>query len=121
MSGVNRTAARKRRHFRVRKRIVGSAESPRLCVFRSLNHIYAQIIDDGNGHTLVAASSLDAEVKSKHDKTGNKEAAKTVGLLLAERAKAAGIQKVHFDRGGNLYHGRVAELATGAREGGLEF
>lgn len=121
MSGVNRRAARKRRHLKVRKRIFGTTERPRLCVFRSLNHIYAQVIDDVNGKTIISASSLDPEVKSKHGKTGNAEAAKTVGLLLADRAKGAGIQTVHFDRGGNLYHGRVAALADGAREGGLEF
>ena len=112
-------AARLRRHERVRKTLSGTAERPRLCVYRSLNHIYAQIIDDEAGNTLVAASTLDSSLKSNYG--GNKEAAKAVGLLIAEKAKEKGITKVVFDRGGYIYHGRVAELANGAREGGLEF
>jgi large subunit ribosomal protein L18 len=105
----------------VRRRVQGTAEQPRLCVFRSLNHIYAQIIDDTQGHTLVAASTLDAEVRAAlndKDKTGQ---AAIVGKTLAKRASAAGIDKVVFDRGGYLYHGRVEALAKAARKGGLKF
>ncbi|MBQ3053993.1 MAG: 50S ribosomal protein L18 [Clostridia bacterium] len=112
-------AARIRRHARVRKNISGTAERPRLSVYRSLNHIYAQIIDDVAGKTLVAASTLDSSLKANYG--GNKEAAKAVGLLIADRAKEKGITEVVFDRGGYVYHGRVAELADGAREGGLKF
>ncbi|MBE7034694.1 MAG: 50S ribosomal protein L18 [Ruminococcaceae bacterium] len=111
--------ARLRRHKRVRKLISGTAERPRLNVFRSLKHIYAQIIDDTKGVTLVSASTLDKELKENYG--GNKEAAHAVGKLVAERALAAGIKTVVFDRGGYIYHGRVQELAEGAREGGLEF
>ena len=107
-----------KRHNRVRGKISGTAERPRLCVFRSENHIYAQIIDDVAGNTLVSASSLDKEIEGNG---GNKTAARAVGKLVAERCKAKGIDQVVFDRGGYLYHGRVAELAEGAREGGLEF
>lgn len=112
---------RKQRHLRVRKKIVGSQERPRLNVFRSANHIYAQIIDDSNDHTLVSASSLDQEFKATGNYGGNKEAAKAVGRMVAERAKQAGISTVVFDRGGFIYHGRVKELAEAAREAGLEF
>jgi large subunit ribosomal protein L18 len=94
---------------------------PRLCVFRSLTNIYAQIIDDSNGHTIASASSLDAEIKGKVKSAGNKEAAKLVGTLVGKRAKEKGITAVVFDRGGNLYHGRVKELAESARGEGLEF
>ena len=107
-----------KRHNRVRGKISGTAERPRLCVFRSESNIYAQIIDDVAGNTLVSASSLDKEIEGNG---GNKTAARAVGKLVAERAKAKGIDTVVFDRGGYLYHGRVAELAEGAREGGLEF
>lgn len=107
--------------MRVRKKAFGTSERPRLSVFRSLKHIYAQIVNDEEGRTLVAASTLDKELKSKLERTGDVEAARAVGALLAQRAKAAGIEKVQFDRGGNLYHGRVAALANGAREGGLDF
>lgn len=110
--------SRLRRHARVRKNISGTAEMPRLCVFRSLKNIYAQIIDDTKGVTLVSASSLD---KALEGYGGNKEAAKAVGQLVAKKAIESGIKQVVFDRGGYLYHGRVAELAEGAREGGLEF
>ena len=110
--------ARIRRHKRVRGKISGTAECPRLCVFRSTNNIYAQIIDDVNGVTLVSASSLD---KSIDGNGGNKEAAKAVGKLIAQRAAEKKITDVVFDRGGNIYHGRVKELAEGAREGGLNF
>ncbi|MDR0406338.1 MAG: 50S ribosomal protein L18 [Clostridiales bacterium] len=111
--------ARKRRHARVRKKISGTAGCPRLNVYRSLKNIYAQIIDDEKGVTLVQASSLDASLKSNYG--GNAAAAKAVGKLVAEKAAGAGIKQVVFDRGGYLYHGRVKELADGAREGGLEF
>ncbi|HIT85536.1 MAG TPA: 50S ribosomal protein L18 [Candidatus Ornithomonoglobus intestinigallinarum] len=111
-------AARLKRHMRVRKNISGTAEKPRLNVFRSLNHIYAQVIDDTKGVTLVSASSLD---KGFEGYGGNIEGAKAVGKAVAEKALAAGIKQVVFDRGGYVYHGRVAALAEGAREGGLEF
>jgi large subunit ribosomal protein L18 len=105
------------RHDRLRKRIFGEGERPRLAVYRSLKHIYAQIIDDASGTTLVAASSQEKELAA----TGNAAGAKLVGTKLAERAKAKGINAVVFDRGGFRYHGRVASLAAGAREAGLEF
>ena len=111
-------AARIKRHQRVRKNISGTAERPRLNVYRSLNNIYAQGIDDVKGVTLVAASSMD---KGFEGYGGNVEAAKAVGKAVAEKALAAGIKTVVFDRGGYVYHGRVAALAEGAREGGLEF
>ena len=110
--------ARLRRHKRVRGKISGTAERPRLNVFRSNANIYAQVIDDTTGTTLCAASTLDKEIEGNG---GNKTAARAVGKLVAERCKAKGIDTVVFDRGGYLYHGRVAELAEGAREGGLEF
>ena len=110
--------ARIQRHKRVRGKVSGTADCPRLCVYRSTNNIYAQIIDDVNGVTLVSASSLD---KSIEGNGGNKEAAKAVGKLVAERAKEKNITDVVFDRGGNIYHGRVKELAEGARESGLNF
>lgn len=114
----NSNVARLRRHQRVRKNISGTAEKPRLNVFRSLNHIYAQIIDDTKGVTLVSASSMDKDFQGKG---GNVEAAKTVGKMVALKALEKGIKTVVFDRGGYIYHGRVAALAEGAREGGLEF
>ncbi len=110
--------ARVQRHKRVRGKVSGTATCPRLCVYRSTNNIYAQIIDDVNGVTLVSASSLD---KSIEGNGGNKEVAKAVGKLVAERAKEKNIECVVFDRGGNIYHGRVKELAEGARESGLNF
>ena len=110
--------ARLKRHRRVRNKISGTAARPRLDVFRSANHIYAQVIDDANGVTLVSASSTEKDFGSYG---GNKEAARKVGQIVAERAKAKGISVVVFDRGGYLYHGRVKELAEGAREGGLQF
>ena len=115
----NSEAARKARHARVRKKVSGTSDVPRLCVFRSLKNIYAQIIDDTAGKTLASASSLDAELKANYG--GNKDAAKAVGALVAKRALDAGITEVVFDRGGYVYHGRVAELAEAAREGGLKF
>ena len=110
--------ARAKRHKRVRSKISGTASCPRLCVFRSTSNIYAQIIDDVAGVTLVSASTAE---KSFTEYGGNKEAAKKIGQIVAERCKAKGIETVVFDRGGYVYHGRVAELAEGAREGGLNF
>ena len=115
---TDRKMERTRRHIRVRRKISGTAESPRLCVYRSNSHIYAQIIDDVAGNTLVQASTLDKEVKTKHS---NKEAAKEVGALIAKRALDKKIETVVFDRGGYIYHGVVKELAEAAREGGLKF
>jgi large subunit ribosomal protein L18 len=112
-----RAASRKRRHVRVRKKVAGSAARPRLVVNRSARHIFAQLVDDGAGHTLASASTLEASVR---DAAGDKKArAHQVGLLLASRAKDAGVTAAVFDRGGYAYHGRVAALADGAREGGL--
>lgn len=111
--------ARLRRHKRVRKTLSGTLLRPRLCVFRSLQNIYAQLIDDTTSKTLVSASSLDGDFKGSYG--GNKEVAREVGKLIAKKALEKGIKAVVFDRGGYLYHGRVAELAQGAREGGLEF
>lgn len=118
---ADKNAKRLQRHKRVRRKISGTSQRPRLCVFRSANNIYAQIIDDTKRVTLVAASSLEAEVKSAVNHTGNKEAAKKVGELVAKKAVEKGITEVVFDRGGYLYHGRIQELAEGAREAGLKF
>ena len=118
VSKVNKNAMRLKRHVRVRGKISGTPECPRLNVFRSNANIYAQIIDDVNGVTLVSANTLE---KGFEGATGNAEAAKKVGLAIAERAKEKGIEVVVFDRGGYVYHGRVAALAEGAREGGLQF
>jgi large subunit ribosomal protein L18 len=112
---------RKRRHVRVRKKISGTAARPRLNVFRSLSHIYAQVIDDVEGRTLVAASTLDPDLREGLGGVRKSEQAKLVGKLVAERARAKGVDKVVFDRGGYLYHGRVRALAEAAREAGLEF
>ena len=117
-SAKQKREARIRRHRRVRKKVRGTAERPRLAVFRSNKHISAQIIDDRSGRTLAAASTHEADLKTSG---GNVDAATKVGTRLAERAKAAGIEAVVFDRGGNLYHGRIKALADAAREGGLEF
>jgi large subunit ribosomal protein L18 len=115
-------SARKRRHVRVRAKVSGTPVRPRLNVFRSSAHIYAQVIDDLAGHTLVAASDLEAEIRERAgDESTKTDRAKAVGQIIAERAKAAGISAVVFDRGGFLYHGRVKAVAEGAREGGLEF
>lgn len=111
-------AARQKRHKRVRGKIVGTANRPRLSVFRSLSNIYAQVIDDSTGKTLVSASTVEKDFEGNG---GNKEAARKVGQTVAQRAVKAGITEVVFDRGGNIYHGRVKELAEGAREGGLKF
>jgi large subunit ribosomal protein L18 len=119
ISKVDRNKARLRRHLRVRKKVFGTAARPRLNVFRSSKHIYAQIIDDLKGVTLVAASTLDKELGLTNG--GNVEAARKVGELIAKRAKEKGIEAVVFDRGGYVYHGRVQALAEAAREGGLQF
>jgi large subunit ribosomal protein L18 len=118
---LSRSAHRRHIHMRVRRRVAGTTERPRLCVFRSLRHIRAQVIDDGTGRTLAAASSLDKDVRKEIKGGGNIAAAKVVGKVLAERAKAAGVEKVVFDRGGYKYHGRVQALANAAREAGLKF
>jgi large subunit ribosomal protein L18 len=118
---VSKNEVRQRRHLRVRKHIIGTSARPRLNVFRSASNIYAQIIDDSVGNTLVAASSLDKAVKEKIEFGGNIDAAAEVGKLVAERALANGIKTVVFDRGGYPYHGRVKALAEAAREAGLEF
>jgi large subunit ribosomal protein L18 len=118
---VDKNAIRAARHYRQRKNIVGNAERPRLNVYRSTTHIYAQVIDDTAGNTLVAASTLDAEIKGKLAGKSKVEQAALVGELLGARAKAKGVAKVVFDRGGYLYTGRVAALADGARKAGLDF
>ena len=117
----DRNANRVIRHARVRKKVSGTPKMPRLCVYRSLNNIYAQIIDDTKGVTLVAASTQEKALVEQLKDVDKKGAAKIVGKLIAERATDAGIKQVVFDRGGYVYTGRVAELATGAREAGLEF
>jgi large subunit ribosomal protein L18 len=119
---AKRAIGRARRHFRVRRNVNGTPERPRLVVTRSLRHITAQVVDDTKGHTLVSASSLDASIRGDRGGAEDKKAvAAKVGALIAERANAAGINRVVFDRGGNKYAGRIASLATGAREAGLEF
>ena len=118
ISKTDRKATRRRRHIRVRRKISGTPECPRLCVYRSNSNIYAQIIDDVAGNTLVSCSTLDKEIKTKH---ANKEAAKEVGTLIAKKATEKNIKQVVFDRGGYIYHGVVKELAEAAREGGLKF
>ena len=116
---IDKNEIRKRKHLRVRKTVSGTTERPRLCVYRSNSHIYAQIIDDTTGTTLAAASSLDKDVKTENG--SNIEAAKEVGKLIASRAQDKKITEVVFDRGGYVYHGRVAALAEAAREAGLQF
>lgn len=118
VSNTNRKFERDRRHKRVRAKISGTAERPRLCVYRSNSNIYVQIIDDVAGNTLAQASTLDKEVKEKHS---NKVAAKEVGTLIAKRATEKNIKEVVFDRGGYIYHGVIKEVAEAAREGGLDF
>ena len=120
-SSAQRRLARLRRHKRVRKRLAGTPERPRLAVFRSLRHIYAQVIDDAAGRTLAAASTIEPEVRGQVDGTSKRDQAQIVGRVVALRAKDVGIAAVVFDRGGFRYHGRVKALADGAREGGLEF
>jgi large subunit ribosomal protein L18 len=121
MPRVSSNEVRMRIHERIRKRLTGSPARPRLAVFRSTKHIYAQIIDDSKGTTLIAASTLDADARKDLKQGGNIAAAKAVGKLVAERAKQKGIDAVLFDRGGYLYHGRVKALAEAAREAGLKF
>jgi len=120
-SNHSRSVARARRHIRVRKQVLGTPERPRLAIFRSLAEIYAQVIDDQAGHTMISASSVDHELRPKVEGLKKTEQARLVGKALAERAKAKGIDKVVFDRGGFRYIGRVRALADGAREGGLDF
>jgi large subunit ribosomal protein L18 len=120
VSAKDKQVARARRHYHVRKKVSGSTARPRLAVFRSNKHITAQVIDDTTGRTIAAASSVEKDLRSDLGHTGNKEASSAVGRLVAERAKAAGVTKVTFDRGGFLYHGRVAAVADAAREAGLE-
>lgn len=117
MAIKTRSELRQARHFRLRKRVSGTTDRPRLAVFRSLNHVYAQIIDDSKGHTICAASTMEKSLKSK----GNKEGANKIGELVAKRASEKGIKKVVFDRGGYQYHGVIASLAEAARKSGLEF
>jgi large subunit ribosomal protein L18 len=121
MPKTDSNVVRLRIHERIRKRLTGSTERPRLAVFRSNKHIYAQIIDDSRGSTVTAASTLDVDAKKDAKNGGNIAAAKAVGKLVAERAKAKGVESVLFDRGGYLYHGRVKALAEAAREAGLKF
>jgi large subunit ribosomal protein L18 len=118
---LSRNAHRQRVHRRVRQRVTGTTERPRLCVFRSLHHIYAQVIDDQNGRTVASASSLDTGTRATLKGGGNIAAARIVGKTIAERARSAGVQQVVFDRGGYMYHGRVQALANAAREAGLKF
>ncbi|MDO4799960.1 MAG: 50S ribosomal protein L18 [Bacillota bacterium] len=120
-SSKTKNTSRKARHARVRRKVRGTADRPRLNVFRSNNHISAQIIDDETGHTLISASSLEPAFKAQLEGTGNKAAAKAIGEAIGKRALEKGIENVVFDRGGYLYHGRVKELAEGAREAGLKF
>jgi len=121
LTQVTKNAARQRIHVRIRSRMRGREQAPRLNVFKSLNHIYAQVIDDDRGSTLVSASTRDKEIRKSVKSGGNIAAAKEVGKTLAARALAAGITRVVFDRGGYTYHGRVKALADAAREGGLKF
>ncbi len=118
---ASRKEVRAKKHMRIRNRFSGTAERPRLAVFRSNNHMYAQIIDDTVGNTLVSASTLEKEIKGELEKTNNVDAAAYVGTVIAKRAIEKGIKQVVFDRGGFIYHGKVAALADAAREAGLEF
>jgi large subunit ribosomal protein L18 len=120
VTAKDKQVGRARRHYRVRKKVSGTTVRPRLAVFRSNKHITAQVIDDTTGRTMAAASSVEKELRSSLANTGNKAASAMVGRLVAERAKAVGVTKVVFDRGGFLYHGRVAEVADAARQAGLE-
>jgi large subunit ribosomal protein L18 len=121
ISALDRARERKRIHSRIRRKMRGDASRPRLCVFRSLKHIYAQVIDDMQGTTLVAAASTEKDVSGDLKSAGNLQSAKVVGKVIAERARAKGIEAVVFDRGGYLYHGRIKALAEAAREAGLKF
>ncbi len=118
---TEKSLARGKRHYRVRRKVSGTPERPRLNVFRSLKHVYAQLIDDISGHTLVSVSTMEPDLRNSIPSSGNAEAARKVGERLAERARERGIEEVVFDRGGFLYHGRVKALAEGAREKGLIF
>lgn len=117
----NRKAIVQKRHYRSRRTLMGTAERPRLAIYRSVKHIYAQLINDETRQTIAAASSLDADLRTKFNHGGNIDAAKAVGELVAKRAKDKGVTQIVFDRGGNIYHGRVAALAEAAREVGLDF
>jgi large subunit ribosomal protein L18 len=117
----DRNEARQRRHLRIRRGVRGTAARPRLSVFRSLAHMYVQIVDDGEGRTLATASTLDPEIRAQAEAANKSAACKIVGQLIARRAQERGVRRVVFDRGGYLYHGRVRAVAEGAREGGLEF
>jgi large subunit ribosomal protein L18 len=117
----SKNSLRKKRHMRLRNKISGSAERPRLNVYRSSSHIYAQVIDDTKGITLVSASSMEEAIKEQVKSTGSKEAAALVGKMVGDRAKEKGIESITFDRGGYIYHGRVKALAEGVREAGLKF
>lgn len=118
---LSRKESTRRRHGRIRRKVTGTTERPRLAVFRSNHHIYVQVIDDSRHHTLVSASTLETDLKAELETGANCDASTKVGQLIAERAIAQGIKQVVFDRGGNLYHGRVKALAEAAREGGLDF
>jgi large subunit ribosomal protein L18 len=117
----DKNKVRKKRHYRVRNKLQGTPQRPRLNVFRSSKHVYAQLIDDANGLTLAAASTLDPELKDQIDSTGNADAARKVGELVGKRAIEKGVTEIVFDRGGYIYHGRIQALAEGAREAGLKF
>jgi len=121
ITAIDRAQERLRIHRRIRRKILGSPARPRLCVFRSLNHIYAQVVDDLGGNTMTSASTVEKEICPDRKSGGNIQGAKLVGRMIAERAKAKGIEAVVFDRGGYLYHGRVKALAEAAREHGLKF
>lgn len=121
ITNKDKNASRKTRHQRVRKKVSGTSQRPRFNVYRSLNHIYVQVIDDSKSETLVSASTLDPDVKAKISEMTKKQAAKLVGETAARRAAEKGITQVVFDRGGYIYHGRIMEVAAGAREAGLEF
>ena len=121
VSKESRQKVREKKHLKIRNRFSGTAERPRLAVFRSNNHMYAQVIDDAAGKTLVAASTMEKDIKAKLEKTNNIEAAKALGEIIAKRALDKGIETVVFDRGGYIYHGKVAALAEAAREAGLQF
>ena len=121
LQAYNANRQRKKVHHRIRRRLSGSSQKPRLSVYRSLNHIYAQVIDDAAGQTLVSASTCDSEGKKLAGRGGNVGAAKAVGRLIAERARSKGIEQVVFDRSGYIYHGRIRALAEAAREAGLKF
>ena len=121
MANTNRAEVRNAIHSRIRRKVKGSTERPRLAIYRSLNHIYAQVIDDAKGETLASASSLEKDMRGNLKTGANIEAAKAIGKLVAERAAAKGVKDVIFDRGGYLYHGRIKALADAGREGGLKF